>query len=173
MIELFECARMHARISKAACKNNRALDMVSCFGCKGLGAATIINLEGKSMGGSVCNYKGCNKAQVVKGFCTGHARQEGFGQLVEDKYKERNAAYRSTRNNQTLQSQSLPAVAEKTSAPVVTTIELNILDLANELDLLFAAKRNEWLEDLQGATSIRSRARLFLGMADALEGMGY
>lgn len=45
--------------------------------------------------------------------------------------------------------------------------------MARELDLLFSVKRTEWLLDLAGATTERSRAKMFLGMADSLEGLAY
>lgn len=45
--------------------------------------------------------------------------------------------------------------------------------MAYEIDALFASKRSEWLDDLAGATTERSRAKMFLAMADALEGLGY
>jgi hypothetical protein len=176
MIELYECARMHARISMAACKTNRAQDMVSCMGCKGLGTASTINLEDSRMGVSLCNIKGCNKAQVMKGFCTGHAREEGHGELIDAHYKKVNAAIKAKKQanvKELIDAAHTPIATRSVAAPMITAVELILTDISMELDELFLTKRNEWLEDLHGATTIRSRAQMFLSMADSLEGLVY
>ena len=82
MIELFECERLSARISKAQCEKNRtrvtnqALDIFSvtaCVGCSGLGAAVIFNPEGDKMA-TLCSVLGCEKlAQSNRnGMCKAH-----------------------------------------------------------------------------------------------------
>jgi hypothetical protein len=55
--------------------------------------------------------------------------------------------------------------------PVAPALVMTEMDM--ELDQLFKAKRAAWLSDLAGATTIRSRARMFLAMSDSLEGMVY
>jgi hypothetical protein len=58
-------------------------------------------------------------------------------------------------------------VAKPNATPAATD------DMAREIDALFAKKRTEWLEDLAGATSIVSKAKMFTGMVIHLEGMAY
>lgn len=48
-----------------------------------------------------------------------------------------------------------------------------IKGMAAEIDALVAFKLAEWFDDLAGATTERSRSRLFVSMCDALEGLGY
>lgn len=83
MIELFECARLSARISKAQCQTNRlrvdnskidVLAISACKGCPGLGAAVNIVPEVVSMAKNSCSVEGCvRQAQHgMGGMCKSH-----------------------------------------------------------------------------------------------------
>lgn len=69
----------------------------------------------------------------------------------------------------------VPAVDVNPPRPAVavTDQELNVSVISAEIDALFASKRAQWMDDLSGATTLRSRAKMFLAMADAIEGMVY
>lgn len=73
MIELFECARLSARITQTACETNRKTGRIyNCTGCPGLGAGTTIDPE--EIMASTCKVDGCTKlAQHNKdGMCSTH-----------------------------------------------------------------------------------------------------
>ena len=83
MIELFECVRLSARISKAQCQVNRfrvdnsridVLAISACKGCPGLGAAVNIVPEVVSMAKNKCSVAGCvRQAQHgMGGMCKSH-----------------------------------------------------------------------------------------------------
>lgn len=83
MIELFECVRLSARISKAQCQVNRfrvgnnridVLAISACKGCPGLGAPVNIVPEVVSMPRSRCVVHGCvRQAQHgTGGMCKSH-----------------------------------------------------------------------------------------------------
>jgi hypothetical protein len=72
-----------------------------------------------------------------------------------------------------------PAAVNPSSAPVIAlTPAQEVADeeidcMAIELSVLQQRKRDEWLEDLRGATTLRSRSKLFLAMCEATEAMVY
>ena len=83
MIDLFECERLSARISKAQCQVNRfrvdnsridVLAISACKGCPGLGASVNIVPEVVSMPRSRCVVHGCvRQAQHgTGGMCKSH-----------------------------------------------------------------------------------------------------
>jgi uncharacterized membrane protein len=63
------------------------------------------------------------------------------------------------------------AVVVLAAAPAAAEVAMS--DMGAEIDALFQAKRLEWLEDLAGTTPLRSRAKHFLSMCSAIEGLGY
>jgi hypothetical protein len=64
-------------------------------------------------------------------------------------------------------------VVKAAKIQVEEVIEAPTAGIVPEMNALFQAKLNEWLEDLAGATTERSRARMFVAMTDAVEMLGY
>lgn len=60
-LELFECDRLSAKISQAACDSNKKRGVYACETCFGLGVSAKIDTEEISMGtkGTPCNEPGC------------------------------------------------------------------------------------------------------------------
>lgn len=89
-IELFECERLRARITRRQCEVNKVgqspagkkpaiAAMFACVGCPGLGHISQ-KVEVAEMGThrSVCKETGCTKYQVKGGFCWNHAKSNGI-----------------------------------------------------------------------------------------------
>lgn len=83
-MDLFECERLNARITKATCERNRkrggtggygrgAEKIFACDGCPGLRAKA----KDKAMAVAKCTVKGCNKASQhnCEGMCKAHYRE--------------------------------------------------------------------------------------------------
>jgi hypothetical protein len=58
-------------------------------------------------------------------------------------------------------------------ALVPGSLETEQSRMLKELTQLFESKANEWVHDLTGATSIRSRCKMFIHMTDSIESLGY
>lgn len=83
MIDLFECERLSAKISRAQCEVNRlrvdngridVLAISACKGCPGLGAAVNIEAKEGFVLDKICSVKGCGKKVHARGMCWRHER---------------------------------------------------------------------------------------------------
>ena len=75
-LELFECTRLSARISRPACKANRARGVFACAECKGLGVAVNFDTGVVDMS-SKCKHVGCEKTSQKgkNGLCVAHFKE--------------------------------------------------------------------------------------------------
>lgn len=137
------------------------------------------------MSDSMCNHKGCDKKNFVKGFCATHATEHGHGELLQKRYdaqKLRVAAKKIQPAATAVKAVAVARVDKPTEkAPQLQAKEvvasdasaLVMSDMGLELDRMFREKRAEWLFDLANATTIRSSAKMFLAMADTLDRLVY
>lgn len=200
-MNLYRCDRLSAVISKEQCRINRTgkpggpgkmpiLACFSCSGCPGLGAAVDINLEVKNMG-SPCNFEGCDKFNVVGGFCTVHAKERGLGHLIEAKNTKSRAKGKAKR----LASVSTTVAVDKVIAHVKKAAKVQVKEIPDSFGLVeniekqmvpfgtdpvvvmalreaWAAKEAEWLADISGLSPLKTLARA-AQMVEAVEALGY
>jgi len=77
-----KCLRLAAIISEDACSINKKSGRIfACSDCPGLGGDEVVNKS--------CKVIGCEKLVVVKGYCTGHAKQFEPGALEMKNQKVR------------------------------------------------------------------------------------
>jgi len=188
---LFKCDRMNAGISKKQCDINRHSQpagpnrmaikaCLSCEGCPGL-SEEITELKEAPVA-KMCSVKGCDHSVHARGMCWKHERSElgvnpANGMPVKPKTTMAPLAAVGDQDSKQVFS---PVTEGKRT---ITATDVKALSgasrhatdsaMACEIDALFTAKRTEWLADLVGATSERSRAKMFLAMADVLEGLVY
>lgn len=197
-IELMECSRMNVRISERQCGINRKglpggpgkpalAPCLSCEGCPGLGVATVIEIEEVSMSVRQCSVHNCTSLVHARGMCWKHEKSElginpKTGKPLAPKPVKAKTAVKAAKvaphaddidscdacgtypcscfdegQDATANYERLQEVveAEKVAAcAAVQPAEVVLCDMGIELDKLFRAKR-------------------FLDMADAIEGLGY
>lgn len=105
-----------------------------------------------------CKQPGCDKFVSKRGYCWTHAKQNGIDPRTG---KDMDAA------------PVVPIVSAVTVPAPSAQKPLSDGDYAAEIEELFQVKVKEWLDDLNGATTLRFRAKMFLSMLESLEGLGY
>ena len=82
MIELFECERLSARLSRSSCEINRKSGrLFNCVDCSGLGAAVVEQALDIQHDGFVLEFEGENLA-VIKAFSA--LSKASGGVIVDD-----------------------------------------------------------------------------------------
>lgn len=170
---LFRCERLAASITKRQCELNRRrkenyaagiYEVASCKGCSGLGSVVDIVMEVSVMSRGLCSIVGCEKlAQTGKnGMCKAHFSGS----------KPRPSRLVAVDIVPDAVPVTLPApVAGVAVAPSVQ--EITNIDYIAYLRQLLDEKLEEWVTDLNSASTPKDRARRYLDMCSAAEGLGY
>ena len=166
---LYRCERLGASITKRQCDANKSTGRIfACEGCGGLGESVKIDL-GEDVVEKICDMPGCHTKVHSRGKCWKHVKSAlGIDPQTGHPLEAKHQAAKPIAAVKEAKVTGMIRVADP--LPDATPMDSA---MAREIDALFAAKRAEWLFDLQGATSERSRAKMFLAMTDSLEGMAY
>lgn len=162
---LYRCERMSITAMNSICAVNRSrkVDM-RCNGCSG---ETIIESEVGIMS-TMCNYKGCKKTQVFKGFCTEHIKAEGLYEKFQA-HKLLKKANQQVVEKQNEITSNPRAPFDETAIPVITQEEIKECDEIFYLKSVMADVLDSWAVSLNKAPNIKRRAELFLNMCKAGE----
>lgn len=177
MIELFECIPLAARISKRQCETNRkrvdnhmtgTFALAACKGCRGLGAAVDIDVEVGEM--ALCIIKGCTKKAQIQGQCKSHFH----GTTPRTPRAALTSGQAKVEQGFDVVDDSGWVQPVMVQAPVVPSVqEISSIDYIAFLRQLFDAKVEEWVAELNSAANPKERARFYLAMCDAAEGLGF
>ena len=172
-----------------------------CNDCPGLGVTVQEIKEETALEKKICSVNGCDSFVHARGMCWKHEKSElginpNTGKPLDKKVlkvvkadakvaapKPATPATPPPVEETICQTCgvfpccchiiSAPDVADQLAKAPIESSEVTLSDMGLEIDQLFSTKRQEWLFDLQGATTVRSRAKLFLRMCEQLEGMAY
>lgn len=175
---LYRCDRMLITSMHSVCAVNRKAVDMRCNGCAG---ETIIESEVGIMS-TLCNYKGCKKTQVFKGFCTEHVKAEGLYEKFQahkalkkanEKFIEKQKEEVAKKAACITDVRPLTFVLEDDPVPVVTQAEIEECDEICYLRNLLEDTLDAWAVDLAKTSNIKRRAEYFLNMCRAAEALGH
>jgi hypothetical protein len=168
----------------------------ACEGCSGLGGPVTIDLEA-TVAKKICSVDGCSSVIHARGMCWKHERSVLGVDPNTGKPISKAGAIKITKKA-TKKPAPHPVPAPKVVKEIPSCPECGVIPCAcfdemgsvssvtdraplnfggvaqvEELNAMIESKRLEWIADLYGCTTERSRAKVFLAMVGSIEGLVY
>ena len=179
MIELFECAPLCAKISRASCRSNKSRGVFACGGCGGLGAAVNIDLEVIVMAKKQCAVDGCVKLSQheTNGMCKSCFTKSKKVAVMAADEKSWAKPFVATEviDESDWQQQIIPEVDQ---FGLVTNGDGDHVQFGTDVIVVlalreaWARKEADWLTELSGLKTGETISRA-VQMVNAVEGLGY
>lgn len=148
------------------CLQYRRSGSASCRECTVFGLSN--DEEIADMANSMCKADGCTKYAVARGFCAVHARENGYGSVLDARYGKSSKSKSDAPVAPVVKPKSVSMVVNGDSCVPFGVSEVVWL----ALDEAFAAKKAEWASELSGMKPGRAIC-LTASMIHAVESLGY